>query len=184
MHRNLVVITFDSEDRAEVVLETMKSSQKHGFINLEDTVVVKKDEDGKIHSKNAMDKTTKEGIVGGGLVGMFLSLMFLGPIGLVGAAVIGGVVGGGFGALLKKGVDKDFIKDVEKSLQPGTSAIFLVVRKADVEVAMAALRQFDGKVLQSTLPEDAEEELERALNKKKTLPATGENAPRPLEDGE
>lgn len=174
---DLVVIAFDSEDKAEEVLETMKSTQKHGFINLEDTVLVQKDADGKIHSKNAMDKTTKQGIVGGGLLGMFLSALFFGPVGLVGAAVIGGLAGGGIGALMKKGVDKNFIKDVSEAIQPGTSALFLVIRSADADVALAALRQYEGKVLHSTLPEDAEETLERSLSGKHPLPATGENAP-------
>jgi uncharacterized membrane protein len=177
MSRNLIVIAFDSEDKADEVLATMKSTQKHGFLNLEDTVVVKKDAEGKVHSRNALDKTTKEGIVAGGFLGLFLTAFFLGPVGWLGAALIGGAAGGGIGALMKKGVDKDFIKDVSETIQPGTSALFLVVRSADADVAAAALRQYEGKVLQSTLPEDAQETLQRALSDKKPLPATGENAP-------
>jgi uncharacterized membrane protein len=177
MSRNLIVIVFDTEDKADEVLATMKSTQKHGFLNLEDTVVVKKGADGKVHSKNAMDKTTKEGIAVGGFLGLFLTAFFFGPIGWLGAALIGGAAGGGIGALMKKGVDKDFIHDVSEAIQPETSALFLVIRSADVEVAMAALRQYEGKVLQSTLPEDAEDTLERALSGKRPLPATGENAP-------
>ena len=166
MSRDLIVIAFDTEEKAEEVLETMKSTQKQGFLNLEDTVVVKKDADGKVHSKNAMDKTTKEGVVAGGFLGLFLTAFFFGPVGWLGAALIGGAAGGGIGALMKKGVDKDFIKDVSETIQPGTSALFLVVRSANADVAMAALRQYEGKVLQSTLPEDAEETLERSLRHK------------------
>ncbi|MCA9875192.1 MAG: DUF1269 domain-containing protein [Ardenticatenaceae bacterium] len=166
MSQNLIVIAFDTEDKAEEVLETMRSSEKHGFLNLEDSVVVKKDADGKVHSKNAMDKTTKEGIVAGGLLGMFLTAFFFGPVGWLGAALIGGAAGGGIGALMKKGVERDFIKDVSETIQPGTSALFLVVRSANADVAVAALRQYEGKILQSTLPEDAEETLERALRPK------------------
>ena len=182
MSMNMIVIAFDAENRAEEVLETMKKTEKHGFIDLEDTVMVKKDEDGQIHSKNAMDKTTKQGIVAGGLTGLFLSALFLGPIGLVGASVIGGLAGGGIGALMQKGVDKKFIKDVSEAIQPGTSALFLVIRSANPDVAVAALRQYEGKIMHSTLPEDAEETLERALSGKKTPPAPRQNAPHADED--
>jgi uncharacterized membrane protein len=166
MSRNLIVIAFDTEDKAEEVLETMKNTQKHGYINLEDTAVVRKDADGNVYSKNAMDKTTKEGIVAGGFMGMFLTAFFFGPVGWLGAALLGGATGGGIGALMNKGVDKSFVKDVSEAIQPGTSALFLVVRSANLDVAMAALRQYEGKVLHSTLPEDAEETLERALRPK------------------
>lgn len=177
MSKTLVVIAFDTEDKAEQVLQTMKNTQKHGFINLEDTVLVKKDEDGTVHSKNAMDKTTKQGIVAGGFLGLFLTAFFLGPVGWLSAALIGGAAGGGIGALMKQGVDKKFIKDVSEEIQPGTSALFLVIRSADADAALAALRKYEGKVLHSTLPEDAEETLERSLSDKKPLPATGKNAP-------
>lgn len=183
MSRNLIVIAFDTEDKAAEVLATMRSTEKHGFLNLEDTVVVKKDADGKVHSQNAMDKTTKEGIVAGGFLGLFLTAFFFGPVGWLGAALLGGAAGGGIGSLMKKGVDKNFIKDVSETIQPGTSALFLVVRSADADVAAAALRQYEGKILQSTLPEDAEETLERSLSGKRPLPATGENAPRHDDEG-
>ncbi|MCP4360471.1 MAG: DUF1269 domain-containing protein [Chloroflexi bacterium] len=179
MSRDMIVIAFDTEDKADEVLHSIKSAQKGGFINLEDTVVVRKDADGKVHSRNAVDKTTKEGVAVGGLIGLFLGFLFAGPIG---AMLVGGVGGGVVGALMGKGVDNKFIKDVSEAIQPNTSALFLVVRSAQADVALAALRQYEGKIIQSSLPEDVEESLERALSGKKPLPATGENAPKHEDD--
>ncbi len=163
MRRNLVVITFDTEDKAEQVVDTLKSLEHQAFMNLEDTAIVVKDAQGKVHVKNAVDKSVKQGAAFGGLLGMFLGVMFLVPIGGLLIGAIGGAV---FGKLADMGVDKKFIDEVSESLQAGTSAIFFVVREANVEVAMAALRPYEGKVLQTTLPEDLENELKRALNDK------------------
>jgi uncharacterized membrane protein len=174
MRNNLVVIAFETEDKADQVLETLKNVEHQGFMSLEDTVVVRKDADGKVYSRNAMDKTTKEGIAVGGLIGLFLGALFGGPLGML---LVGGLGGGAVGALLNRGVDKSFINDVSEAIQPGTSALFVVVRSAQADMAVAALKQYEGKVLHSTLPEDAEETLERALSGHQPLPATGANAP-------
>ncbi len=175
MSREMIVLAFDSEEKAEEVLDSIKSVQHQGFMRLEDTVVVRKDAAGEVHAHNAVDKTTKEGITAGGLIGLFVGAVFGGPVGMM---LVGGLAGGAVGALMNRGVDNNFIKDVSESIQPGTSALFIVVRSAQADVAMAALRQYEGKVLHTTLSEDAEVQLQRALSGHNPLPATGENAPK------
>jgi len=77
-------------------------------------------------------------------------------------------VGAGLGALMgkvtKSGINKDFQDRVRDMLQPGTSALFLVVEKVTPDKAIAALKPFGGTVLQSNLSEDAEAELQAALH--------------------
>ncbi len=175
MSREMIVIAFDSEEKADQVLSSIKSVQHQGYMRLEDTVVVRKDAAGEVHARNAVDQTTKEGVAAGGLIGLFVGALFGGPIGMM---LVGGLGGGAVGALMNRGVDNSFIKDVSESIQPGTSALFIVVRSANVDIALAALRQYEGKVLHSTLAEDAEETLKRSLSGHKPLPATGENAPK------
>ena len=163
MSKDMVVIAFDTEDKAKEVLKTMKGVQHNGYMRMEDTVVVRKDADGKVHAKNAIDKTTKEGTTVGGFLGLFLGFLFGGPLG---AMLLGGVIGGAFGALQRNGVDKKFIKDVSEAIQPGTSALFIVIRSADVAIALAAFRKYEGTVLHSTLPEELEDSLKRSLKQK------------------
>lgn len=167
MKRDMVVIAFDAPEKADEVLNTMKSVQHMGKLNLEDTVVVVKNADGEAHAHNAVDKSTKEGVAIGSLTGLFVGALLGGPVGLM---IAGGIGGGAVGALLKNGVDNSFIKDVSDSLQPGTSALFMVIRSEDASVTLAAMRQYEGTVLHSTLPEDLEQGLERAL-KKNTPPS-------------
>jgi len=166
MSKDLVVITFDNMEDAEKVVDSLKKEQKQGFINLEDTAYVVKDENDHVTVKNAMDKSVKQGALGGGLLGLFLSFLFFGPIGPIGATLIGAVGGGVIGKLVKAGVSKSFIEDVSEELKPGTSAVFFVIRSADAAVTLATLRQYNGKVLQTTLPSDIESELKRSLGDK------------------
>ena len=162
MSYDLIVIAFDTETGANEALDTIKSLKHQDFIRLEDTAVVTKNAAGEVHSHNAVDLTTKHGVVGGGLIGMFIGALFGGPIGMM---LFGGVAGGLIGMLVKNGVDEDFIKDVSEELQPETSALFFVVRGARADVTLAALRQHvhGGKVLQTTLPPEVEESLKRAV---------------------
>lgn len=166
MSKDLVVITFDNTDDAEKVVDSLKAEQKQGLINLEDTAYVVKDENNHVTVKNAVDKTVKQAAVGGGMLGLFLSFLFFGPIGPLGLTLIGAVGGGAVGKLVKAGVSKSFIEDVSAELKPGTSAVFFVIRSADASATLATLRQYNGKVLQTTLDSEMEESLKRAVNDK------------------
>ena len=48
-------------------------------------------------------------------------------------------------------------------LQPGTSALLVMVREADREAVFAALEPFQGEIYSTHLPADSEEALHRAL---------------------
>ncbi|MBK8988070.1 MAG: DUF1269 domain-containing protein [Chloroflexi bacterium] len=158
--KNLVVIAFDSEEKAEQVVVTLKELESQSFINLEDIAIVVKDSNGKVSIKNAMEKTVKQGAAFGGFLGMFLGMLFLVPVGGLLAGAIGGAV---VGKLSDTGVDKEFVNEVSEALQPGKSALFIVLQSANAEVALAALRPYEGKVLQTTLSSNVEEQLKRAL---------------------
>ncbi len=166
MSKDLVVIVFDNMEDAENVVDSLKSQQKQGLINLEDTAYVVKDENDHVTVKNAMDKTVKQAAVGGGFLGIFLSFMFFGPLGAIGYSLVGAVAGGAIGHMVKAGVSKSFIEDVSNELKPGTSAVFFVIRSADTASTLAVLRQYKGKVLQTTLDSETEESLKRAVGDK------------------
>jgi uncharacterized membrane protein len=75
-----------------------------------------------------------------------------------------GLAGGALvGRIMNLGVDGKFVKQVEEEIQPGTSALFILAGKADPTGALAILRQFEGRVIQTNLSSEAEESLRRAL---------------------
>jgi uncharacterized membrane protein len=158
---NLIVIAFDDPDQAGQVRESLAKGEHGGYISLDDSAVVVKDADGKVHIKNELDRGVKIGAVGGGLLGLLVGAIFF-PLGAMLMGALGGAV---VGSLLDMGVSKNFVKEVSESLGPNSSAIFLIVRDANPDYAIAAMRQFNGKIIQTTLDESAEENLRDALKK-------------------
>jgi uncharacterized membrane protein len=159
---NIIVITFDNTEEAGKVRDTLKKLEGGGYISLDDSAVVVRDEEGKIHVKNEVDRGVKIGAVGGGLLGLFISFLFLPIGGLIVGAALGGLVGSAFDL----GISKKFVKDIQDSLEPGTSAIFFIVREANADMAVAALKPYKGEVYQTSLPAEGEEHLRKVLSKR------------------
>src|SRR5436190_19086267 len=108
--------------------------------------------------------TTAHPVSGGTAYGMFWGLLF-GLLFFV--PLFGMAVGAGIGALMgkieKSGVDKEFQRQVQDMLQPGTSALFLVVEKVTPDNAVDALSRYGGNVLETSLSKEAEAELQAEL---------------------
>jgi len=158
---HLIVVAFDDPDQAGQVRETLAKGEHGGYISLDDSAVLVKDAEGKVHIKNELDRGVKIGAVGGGLLGLLIGAIFF-PLGAMLMGALGGAV---VGSLLDMGVSKSFVKEVSEALNPNSSAIFLIVRDASPDYAIAAMRQFNGRIIQTTLDESAEENLRDALKK-------------------
>lgn len=161
---NLVVLTFDDVQRAEEVHQVLEAQEDLHHISLDDSAVVVKEEDGEVHIKNETDRGVKIGAIGGGLLGLFAGLLIGGPVVSLLVGAIGGALGGNLANL---GIDHQFVEDVSEALEPGSSALFVMVREPDPEEALAALEPFEGKVYYTALPKATEEELRRILSEAK-----------------
>jgi len=155
---DLVVITFSNETDGPKALTALRDAQRHSGLALRDVAVVVKDASGKINTHNETDSTTIAGGVGGGVIGLILAGVFF-PIGGI---IIGATIGGLIGKSLHHNVDKQMITDVTNDLTPGTSAVFALV-DANPSALVGTVRQFQGKVYQSTLDPETESQLEEAL---------------------
>jgi len=156
---NLVVIGFDNESTAFELRAELAKMQKDYLIEMEDVVVVTKDENDKVKLHQAMNLTAA-GAVGGSFWGLLIGMIFLNP--LVGAAV-----GAGAGALSGKlsdiGVNDKFMKELGETFTPGSSALFVLVKKATPDKVLENLKHFKGKIIQTSLTKDKEEELRKIL---------------------
>ena len=159
---DLVAIAYDDEFKAEEVRLALVKLQKEHLIELEDAAVVVKDEEGKVQLKQAVNLTAA-GAVSGGFWGLLIGTLFFVP--LAGAA-IGAASGALGGALSDIGVDDDFMKELGETMQPGTSALFVLIRKVTPDKVLEDIAPYGGKVLRTSLTKDKEEELQEVLTKR------------------
>jgi uncharacterized membrane protein len=166
----LVAIAFDDPQEADRVLKELTRLQKEYLIDLEDAVIAVRKPDGKVdlkQSTNMVGVQAASGGLYGAMFGTLVGLLFTSP--LAGFAV-GGLAGAGGGALagslIDYGIDDDFIKSLAKTLQPNTSALFVLLRKAQPEKVLSDISRFRGRVLRSSLSPEQEAQLQAALSEK------------------
>ena len=160
---NLVIVTFEDEATAFEMRAELAKLQKEYLIEMEDTVVVTKNEKGKTKLHQAVNLTAA-GAVGGSFWGMLIGLIFLNP--LIGMAA-GAGAGAISGALADIGIDDKMMKEMADSFKPGSSALFVLFRKATGDKVLERLAPFagKGKVFQTSLSKDSEDALREALEK-------------------
>jgi uncharacterized membrane protein len=156
---DLVVISFDDEHTAFEMRAALAKLQKEYLIEMEDVVVVTKNDKGKVKLHQAVNLTAA-GAVGGAFWGMLIGMIFLNP--LVGAAV-GAGAGAMSGKLRDIGISDNFMKELAEALRNNTSALFVLVRKVTPDKVLEGLKGFKGKVIQTSLSKDREEELREVL---------------------
>ena len=158
---DLLVIGFDDEHKAFEMRAELAKLQKEYLIEMEDVVVVTKDDKGKVKLHQAVNLTAA-GAVGGGFWGMLIGMIFLNPL-------LGAAVGAGAGALSGKlrdiGISDNFMKELGETLKNNTSALFVLVRKVTPDKVLEGLKGFKGKVIQTSLSKDREEKLREVLEK-------------------
>jgi uncharacterized membrane protein len=71
-----------------------------------------------------------------------------------------GALMGHFG---EKAIDKNFQQEVRDYVQPGTSALFMVIEQVTPDKAIAALQQYGGTVIRTSLSDEDTKKLQEAL---------------------
>jgi uncharacterized membrane protein len=162
---NLWAIGYDDMKRANQVRDEIIGLgwDKH-YLLLQDIAVVVRHEDGSF-TLNREKVPAATNIVGSSVVGFLAGLVIGGPIT---GALIGAVVGSVTSTVAVStsvGIGDDFIKEVEKLMKPGTSAIFVLDEEGDMDVILHQIRGLGGTVLKTNV------DLERAQLIQSTLAA-------------
>jgi uncharacterized membrane protein len=157
---NLVAIAYPDEATAKEVLNTLARLQTEHSIELEDAVIVTRNQDGKV-KLHQTTKTAAMGAAGGALWGGLIGLIFLAP--LLGMAV-GAAAGGAAGALTDVGVDDRFLKELGAKLEPGMAALIVLIHRSTPDKVLPEVKRFGGEVIQSSLSDEAEAQLRAALS--------------------
>jgi uncharacterized membrane protein len=148
---SLVVLAFERMDGAEQVRDKLYDLQKRELIKLEDAAVVVRNEKGRAKVKQA-HSLVGAGALGGAFWGMLIGLLFLAPwLGLIAGAASGALAG----KLGDIGIDDSFIKEVSNAIEPGNSALFLLVQEAQMERIVDEMSEYEFEIIETNLsPED------------------------------
>jgi uncharacterized membrane protein len=129
------------------------------LISLSDAAVVVRRQDGKVKVKQAVS-LLEAGALGGAFWGMLIGLLFWAPwLGLA----IGAASGALGGALADTGVDDKFIKEVGNTIEPGHSALFLLLEDWTEDKVLDRISGFNAEVLQTSPSKEDEEKLKAAF---------------------
>ena len=123
---DLIAIGYPDEGTAAQALEEAQRLAADLLIEPDALAAIRRDADGKFHTT-----TTQHAVGVGATWGMFWGFLF-GLLFFV--PVLGLAVGAGLGAIMgkitKSGSSKEFQEQVREQLQPGTSCLFMIVRKS------------------------------------------------------
>ena len=157
---DLVVIAFPTETKAEQVRQKLLSMQKEYLLELSDAVIAVKDDKGTVKLNQLMNTTTV-GAVSGTFWGALIGLIFLMP--LAGAA-IGAASGAIGGALTDVGINDNWMKETAAAIQPGSAALFLLIRKVTTDKVLEGLKGEGGTIMKTSLDHTNEAALRAALS--------------------
>ena len=153
----LVVFTYQHPDRAAEVLKHISSLQRENIrkplVGIEDAAVAVKGDDGQVRIRQTLETATKVGgVATGSLWGVLIGFLFGGPL-------LGALVGAGIswfmGRKIDIGIANDFIQSVSDDLQPGRSALLLLVKDTPIETLAETLNAQGGRLHHTTLSDEA-----------------------------
>jgi uncharacterized membrane protein len=113
-----IVVGYDDPYKAEEVRLKLRKLHSEYLLDLEDVVVAVKDEKGKVKLHRSVNLTA-DGAVSYGFLGSLTGLIFLNATGATAS-----------GALTDVGVNETFTKELSATLSPGSSTLFVLLRRA------------------------------------------------------
>jgi uncharacterized membrane protein len=163
----LIVVAFKGEDTAENALARLLTLDPDLVVDLEDAVVAVRDRNGKVRIRQTMDLMSTDaarGVAWGGLLGTLVGVLLLNPLaGLATGLALGAGAGALSGALADYGIQDDFIKDMVRNLEAGSSALFVLGRHMDFGKVLAELEPLGGRVVKTVLTQAQETRLRKAV---------------------
>jgi uncharacterized membrane protein len=135
--RALIVGRFASTDLAIATYGGLLQREIDGVLDIDGVLVVKCDENGKMHVQKLTEHSTRNGlawgIVGGVIAGIFL------PASILAGAVALGIAGAAAGKARNLYRRAEIERELTNIITPGTSGILALVSAVDAEAAAKAM---------------------------------------------
>jgi uncharacterized membrane protein len=149
----LLILSLAQADQAEAALQVLKQAIRRKEISILNAAVLVKTEDGRVSLKEVEDIGSKRGALFGAISGGLIGLLG-GPVGVVIGAVAGAASGSVAARWLDMGFPDEYLKKVQASLQPGSSALLILLERAYVDLVTQALTKFSGELLRLELTDE------------------------------
>jgi uncharacterized membrane protein len=157
----LVAIAYPDQGTAEEARQTVRQLESDLIIQADQIAAISRDREGKYHVHTSHGGASAgAGAWWGGFWGLLFGLLFFIPIA---GLAFGAGMGALFGHFGEKGIDKAFQEQVRDYVQPGTSALFMVIEQMTEDKAVATLQQYGGTVIRTSLSEEDTKKLQDAL---------------------
>ncbi len=146
----LVIRVFDDPGGADDALEFVEDLSRQRVIEILDAAVLVKDQEGQVSVKDTREIDAKKGRLMGAVTGGLIGLL-AGPGGAVVGALVGLGVGGAAGKWIDEGFSDKFLANLLEHLQPGKSALVLLMEHHWVKKASESMSDLGGMVFQQTI---------------------------------
>jgi uncharacterized membrane protein len=118
----ILIATYPNEAAAREDYQVVKDLHAQGIVGSYDAAVVTKDASGKVH-ENKDETATRHGAWWGIAAGAAVGILF--PPSILGAAAVGGVIGGVSGHLAR-GMSRSEAKELGDFIDPGQAGLIVV----------------------------------------------------------
>jgi len=167
-----LVLAFTDEKAADEALRAMKQAKKEKKFYFENAAVVRQDAAGKVHYQETGDIKTGKGAGIGLLAGGAIGLIG-GPLGLILWGTTGALAGGVAAKLHDSGIKNDELRKIGDELQPGGSALVVVVHPNWTSTVEQELTAAGAQVSTVGLAAEIAEQLQQAAAEKEAMLSGG-----------
>lgn len=152
----IIVAGFNDEAAADNALALLQQARDAGVINIRQAVVLSRDENDKLHLKDAAHRGPARAAAFGGVLGAALGLI----AGAVALPLAVGAVGGAVVARLRDRHTKAELQEISDVLTPGTSAIVAVVEQQWIVEVEKRLAAAGARIAKAAIAADIAKQLE------------------------
>ncbi|HEY4332114.1 MAG TPA: DUF1269 domain-containing protein [Ilumatobacteraceae bacterium] len=145
--QTLFGIAFDDAFRAQEFMTAATRLASRESLHILDAVLVSKNAAGQTHVVETVDPQPGRSAISAGMWAGLIGLFLGGPVGLL----AGGVIGAGAGAAVAKvvdlGVPDEWVEWFRQAVQPGTTAVVLLLTQIKIDALVAEAERFAGAEL-------------------------------------
>lgn len=150
MNEEFAVLVFDDDSTAAEAFDDLRQLQKDGIVKVLNAAVLVKDKKGKVSVKETENVDAKHGALFGAITGGLIGL-FGGAPGVIVGAAAGAGTGGVAAELIDLGFPREFLRDLQDSLQPGSSALVVLVEPTWIDRVVKELEDLGGRLFRYEL---------------------------------